>query len=242
MLTHPITTTEIPGRRVALIAGIGYLAIFVLAIFANFFVRTGLIDPNDAAATFHNITESESLFRTGLLAFLIVFLLDVVISWALYVLLKNVNKEVSRVTAWFRLVYTGFLGVALVFFFMVLELVGDTEYTVVLGPGETQAQAALLLGAFNATWYIGLAAFGIHLILVGFLLRRSGTAPRFLSAALTLAGAAYVIDTAAFSLMSNYANYESIFLAMVALPSVVGELALTIWLLRSAGKPRPAFT
>jgi hypothetical protein len=46
-------------RRAALIAGIGYLIIFVLAIFANFFVVEGLVVPGDATATVDNITGSE---------------------------------------------------------------------------------------------------------------------------------------------------------------------------------------
>ena len=57
--------TTISPRRAAIIAGIGYAAIFVLAIFANFFVREGLVVAGDAAATFANIAESETLFRAG---------------------------------------------------------------------------------------------------------------------------------------------------------------------------------
>ena len=41
---------EVAPGQAARIAGSGYLAIFVLAIFANFFVRERLIDPGDAAA------------------------------------------------------------------------------------------------------------------------------------------------------------------------------------------------
>lgn len=239
MITQP-TLTETTPRRAALIAGIGYMAVFVLAIFANFFVRTGLVDPDDAAATFNNIAESETLFRAGLFSFLIVFLLDVVIAWALYVLLKNVSKELSRLAAWFRLVYTVFLGVSLLFFFLVLELVTGGGYSEAFGSNQTEAQVTLFLDAFNYTWYIGLAAFGIHLMLVGYLLRRSSSAHRLLAALLMVAGAAYVIDTTAISLLSTYSNYEDVFLAMVALPSVVGELGLAIWLLRKAGKRQPA--
>ena len=216
------------------------MAVFVLAIFANFFVRTGLVDPDDAAATFNNIAESEALFRTGQFSFLIVFLLDVVIAWALYVLLKNVSKELSRLAAWFRLVYTVFLGVSLLFFFLVLELVTGAGYSEAFGSSQTEAQATLFLDAFNYTWYIGLAAFGIHLMLVGYLLRRSGSAHRILATLLMVAGAAYVVDTTAISLLSTYSNYADLFLAMVALPSVVGELGLAIWLLRKAGKQQPA--
>ena len=106
---------ETSPRRAALIAGVGYLFLFFLAIYANFFVREGLVDPDNAAATFTNITDSEMLFRSGLIAFLIIFVLDIAIAWALYVLFKTVSQQLSLVTAWFRIVYTVFLGVGLIF-------------------------------------------------------------------------------------------------------------------------------
>jgi hypothetical protein len=56
---EPADGTAVSPRRAALIAGIGYLIIFVLAIFANFFVVEGLVVPGDATATVDNITGSE---------------------------------------------------------------------------------------------------------------------------------------------------------------------------------------
>jgi len=227
--------TETSPRQAARIAGVGYLLLFVLAIFANFFVRERLIDPSDAAATFANIAESEFLFRSGVISFLIVFVLDVVIAWALYIVFKRVSRGVSLLTAWFRLVYTVFLGVAVIFLFLVLQMVGGAEYLAAFDAGQLDAQAMLLLDAFNYTWLIGLAVFGIHLMLVGYMMLASRIAPRILGIVLAVAGAAYVIDTTAISLLANYANYENVFLAIVAVPSVVAELAFAVWLLRGGG-------
>lgn len=224
-------------RRAALVAGIGYLVIFVLAIFANFVVRTGLVDPDDAAATFTAIAGSETLFRLGLVAFLVVFVVDVPIAWALYVLFRPVHRDVALLGAWMRLVYTVFLGVAVVFFFGVLRLVGASEYLGAFEPAQLQAQVMLQLDAFDATWLIGLVCFGIHLMLLGYLLLRSGWAPRALGMLLPVAGAAYVVDTLAHALLPGYAQYADLFLVMVAVPSVAGELWLTVWLLTRAGKP-----
>ncbi len=227
--------TETSPRTAARIAGIGYLIIFVLAIFANFVVREGLVDPDNAAATFANIADSEFLFRAGIVSFLAVFIVDVVIAWALYVLFKNVSKELSLLTAWFRLVYTVFLGVALIFFLVVLDLVSGAGYLTAFEPGQLDAQMMLLLNAFNYAWLIGLAGFGIHLMLLGYMMLASGTAPRALGILLAVAGAAYVFDTVANALFSNYSEYETVFLLIVAVPSVVGELAFTVWLLRRGG-------
>jgi Domain of unknown function (DUF4386) len=119
---------ELAPRQAARIAGYGYLVIFVLAIFANFFVRERLIEPGDAAATASNILESEALFRLGLVSFLIVFVLDVAIAWALYVFFRPVHRDLSLLTAWFRLVYTVLLGVAVIFLFLALRLLSGAEY------------------------------------------------------------------------------------------------------------------
>ena len=220
---------ETSPRRAALIAGVGYLFLFFLAIYANFFVREGLVDPDNAAATFTNITDSEMLFRSGLIAFLIIFVLDIAIAWALYVLFKTVSQQLSLVTAWFRIVYTVFLGVGLIF--------GVKIYTLSQGLLFSRVNPALL-EAFNYAWLIGLASFGVHLVLIGYLILSSKIAGRALGIVLTVAGVAYMADTTFYTILPNYSEYENLFLAMVAVPSIIGELAFTIWLLARAGKPQ----
>jgi hypothetical protein len=233
-MTHRLNETT--PRRAAIIAGIGYLAIFVLAIFANFVVRTGLVDPDNASTTFQNIVDSDLLFRGGLIGFLVIFLADIVIAWALYVLFRTISSRLSLLTAWFRLVYTVFLGVAIIFLFATLQLVGGAEYLNAFTQEQLEASASLLLEAFNYTWLIGLAAFGGHLILIGYLLVKSRFGPRVLGLLLGVAGVAYILDTVAYGLMANYADYANLFLGIVAVPSVLAELGFTIWLLSKAGR------
>jgi len=231
----PVTTP----RQAGLIAGLGYLAIFVLAVFANFFVRERLVDPADATATFANIAASDLLFRSGIVSFLIVFVLDVVVAWALYVLFRSVSWDRSLLAAWFRLVYTVFLGVALVFMLGVAHLAAGAEYLSAFDAGQVQAHAMLLLEAFDYAWLIGLVCFGLHLVLIANLLWVSGWAPKLLSILLAAAGVAYVLDTVARALLANYADYATLFLMIVALPSVIGELWLGLWLLLRGGSGVP---
>ena len=236
--THTITPSRTPlapersGRLAARIAGISYVALFALAIFANFFVRERLVIGGDAAATFSNIAESEALFRLGLLAFGVIFLLDVVVAGALHVVFESVSRHVSLVAAWFRLVYTAFLGVAAVFFFTALELVGGGEHLSAFTQGQLEGHVTLAVNAFNYTWLIGLAAFGVHLVIIGYLMVRSGVGSRVLAIILAIAGSAYLIDTTAYTLLSNYADYADVLLAIVAGPSVIAEFAFAVWLLR----------
>jgi hypothetical protein len=61
---------------------------------------------------------------------------------------------------------------------------------------------------------------------------RSGAVSRVLAVILAVAGTAYMIDTTAYTMLSNYSDFEGVFLAIVAVPSIVAEFAFAVWLLR----------
>ncbi len=220
-------------RRAARIAGLGYVLLFALAILANFGVKERLIVPDDAAATVANLSGSLGLFRGAVLALLAVVILDVVVAWALNIVFRQVHPELSLLAAWSRLVYTVFLGVALVFYLDALRLLGGAGHLDALGPDQLSAQVMRSLESFDDTWLIGLAVFGVHLLLLGALVLRSGLVSRVLGYLLLTAGAAYLLDTAAHIMMPGYQHVAPVFLAVVAVPSMVGEGWLALWLLRT---------
>ena len=229
-----LTVPEISPRRAALIAGIGYVLLFGLAVFSNFFVREGLVVADDAQATATSIAESGTLFRLGLVAFLAIFLIDIVVAWALHIVFRTQHHDLSLVAAWSRLVYTVFLGVAAIFFFQALAFYDSTAVADVMSAAERNAQALIGLELFNSAWLIGLAAFGLHLIVLGFLVARSAETPRWLGHLMIVAGAAYIIDTTAHTVLADYADHADAFLVMVAVPSVVAEGWFGLWLLTRA--------
>ena len=155
----------------------------------------------------------------------------------MYHLFRPAGDALSALTAWFRIVYTVFLGVAVVFLYAVLHLVGSGGLSNLgLTDGGTEAATMLALDAFNATWLIGLTAFGVHLILIGTMILGSAIAPRLLGLVLTVAGTAYIFDTVAYTVFTDYAANASVFTAIVAVPAVIAEAAFTIWLLTRAGR------
>ncbi len=229
---HPSQTSP---RAAARWAGLGYIALFVLAIFANFLAVGAVLDPESARGTFADLTSGETMFRLGVVAFLAVFVIDVVVAWALYVLFRDAHRDLSLLAAWSRLVYTVFLGVALVFAFQALELAGAE------GAEAADAEAGVLLAlqSFEFTWLVGLAAFGLHLLVLGRLLLTTTGTWRWLGWVVSVAGLAYVVDTVAHIVLADYAQYADAFLAMVAVPSIIGELGVTVWLLLVASGRRP---
>ncbi|NRF93387.1 DUF4386 domain-containing protein [Paenibacillus frigoriresistens] len=227
-------STEASPLFYSRVAGFGLLLMAIFAMFSNFSVLEGLIVPDDAAATANNIIANEMLFRSGFISFVIVLILDVLVAWALFVLLKPVNKNLAMLAAWFRLVYTAIFGVALSNLLNVLPLLSGANYFAVFTTDQLKlyAQVMLLVDAFNNGWLIGLVFFGVHLLVVGYLIIKSGGyIPRIIGIFLILASAGYAIDSLAHFLLSNYADYKTIFQLIVAVPGVIGELSLAFWLL-----------
>ncbi len=186
-------SADISLRQAAIVAGGGLLIMAILAPLAEFFARQSLIVPGDAATTAHNIMANEGLFRIAICSYLIVAILDVVVAWALYVLLKPVNKSLSLLAAWFRVVYAAILGIALHNFFSVLLLLSDADYLTVFETDQLYAQVMLFLNAFSYGWLIGLVFFGLHLLVLGYLVLESDYIPKILGVLLMIAPVGYLI-------------------------------------------------
>ena len=203
-----------PGKA-ARVAGIGYLIIFVLGIFANFFIFGGLLVHGNAAATANNIMANGLLFRGGMVSWLIVLVCDIVIAWALYIFLKPVSKSLSLLAAWFRLVYATIFGITQLNLLFVLLLLNGTDYLAVFDTNQLQALAMLFLNGHNLGFLIGLVFFGVHLLLISYLIFKSNYIPKILAILLLLSSLGYLIDSFANFLLPNYADYETIFLLLV---------------------------
>jgi hypothetical protein len=76
-------------------AGFLYLVYFLIHIFADLFGRFKFILFGDAAATAQNIMASEWQFRIGIMSDLLAAVLFLLTAWALYGLLKPVNKNLA---------------------------------------------------------------------------------------------------------------------------------------------------
>ena len=199
-------------RTLSIIAGVSYLVIFFTAIFANFFVLESIL--KDPIVT---IQENHVIVRFGILAFLVTVVFDVVVAWALYELYKKHN--LSGLSTLFRMMHAAIMGVAV--FALPVALISTTSQEILKQVDN-----------FNIIWLIGLFFFGIHLILLGRIIGK----PKIIAVFLVIAGIMYMVDTGAHFLLQNYEEYSSIFLALVAIPSIVGEMSLALWLLIKGGK------
>ena len=164
------STNKSSLRTAALIAGLGLLIMAIAAPFAELYVYPQLVIRGNAAETVQNILANKTLFNFAILGYLIAFLCDVLVAWALYLLLKPVDEDLSLLTAWFRLVYTVIALVALLNLVTISRLLSDPNSLAGSQPDQLHAQVMLLLTTFKSHWYFGLLFFGIHLGLLGYLL------------------------------------------------------------------------
>src|SRR3954470_4922534 len=209
-------------RRAGVVAGVGLLVMVPLAVFANFVVRKGMIKPSDGGATAAEIVAREGTFRLGVLAWLLVVVLDAVVAWALYRVFRPVSPAVSMLTAVFRLVYTAVLLVAVGQLLRALDVltVGSAPAP---GTADVSEHALLELNAFQHLYDLGLFLFGIHLALLGYLSLRSDFIPKVVGVLLVVAGAGYAVDTVSAVLALE--------LPSVSVFTFLGELLLALWLL-----------
>jgi hypothetical protein len=198
-------------RTYAILGGSSYLVIFFAAVFANFFVLEGMQE-----APMEMIQQNPLTVRLGILAFLVTVIFDVVVVWALYELYRE--HSLTLPSTLFRMMHAAIMGVAI--FALPLSLEANSREEVLFH-----------IDVFDTIWLIGLFFFGIHLILLGRIIRKPG----IIAFLLLLAGLAYIVDTCAHFLMSDYDSYASSFLMMVAVPSALGEMSLAIWLLVRGG-------
>ena len=198
------------------------MTIFAVAAFTLVFQK--LIIPGNASATVNNILLGEMQFRIGITCLFIVAVLDVVVAWALYVVLEPAGKNLSLLAAWFRLVYAAILGVALFGYAHVLRLLSGAHNMKAVVTGQLHADVMLSLQVFDDGWAIGLVFFGVHLVILGYLVVRSGYAPRILGIVLAIAGAAYVTDSFGRFLFPSYTLNFATFVGW-------GEALFMLWLL-----------
>jgi len=211
----------------ARVAGVLYLILAIVAPFSFFFVRSSIIVPGDATATATNLMASESLFRAGIVSDSIVFLIEIVLVAILYVLLKPVSQTLALIAAFARLAMTVIQGVNLLNYAFVLLLVSNGGSLTAFEPAQVDALVLLFLDAYEYGALIWGTFFGLHLLVLGYLLFQSGFFPRFLGVLFVFSSLGYLTDSFGSFLVPNFDEI----LGWVVLTSIPAELAFPLWLL-----------
>ena len=226
-------------KTTARAAGILYLMIIIFAGFSAGYVRSGIIVPGNAEATATNIMASEGLFRIGFVSDLIAFLTDAAVAVLLFVLLRPVSKTLSLLAAALRLLaHPAIAAINLLNHFIPLLLLGNADYLSAFQSEQLNAMVMIFLDAHTTGYLIAGAFFGVHLLLLGWLLFRSDLFPGILGILVFIASLGYLTESFGNFLVPGH---ESVFAWIVAIPAVIGELSFALWLvIKGVRNPQPA--
>jgi len=213
-------------RKTARMAGLFYL-IFILTTVLASVVRSRLIVSGDAAATANNIMGSELFFRIGFVTELVSAVFFLLAAWALYVLLKPVNKNLALL---FLLLNLGGVAVECINalnLFAALQFLSGANYLNVFQTGQLQALAMSSLNSYTNGFLISQIFFSAWLFPLGYLVYKSRSLPRFLGLLLILDFFGNLSWFLVFFLLPSY--------GILAYPgnviSFIAEISLTLWLL-----------
>jgi len=224
------------NKKTARIAGFLYLIYLIISIFADVICRSPLIVFGDAAATAQNIMASEWQFRIGVMGDLLSAVLFLLTAWALYVLLKPVNKNLALL---FLLLNLG--GVAVQCFsdlnlYASLLLLSGADYLKVFQADQLQALAMLFINLRQNGFWICQIFFGAWLFPLGYLVFKSGFLPRILGIVLMIHCVAWLMTFLQFFLFPGYEV-----LTYTGPLGFIAEFGLTLWLLiMGAKEQKPA--
>lgn len=204
-----------------------YVLMAGLAVYGGMFVPSYTSVRGDWDATIRRILEHELLYRSGIAANVISMLLLLYVSLRLHPLLKHVDGLQANLMVGLLL-----MGLAIAFTGCILKLAAlkifHGEILTSFDIRESRDMAKFYLRYHSYGNKVVLLFWGLWLIPLGDLIRRSDHMPRLLGFLLWINGAAYVLDALTFILFPEYGAT----VGRVTFPAYfAGELPLMIWLI-----------
>ena len=223
-----VAAIEPAQRSAAKVAGFLYLFLMVTGVFAEFYARGSLIVSGDAVQTATNIAASERLFRIGTVGNLITFAGDAILGWALYVVLKPVNKNVALLAAFLRVAESAICGVIALNDFVALRFLSGVNYLRAFDTAQLQALARVFVGVQSDGYRIGMVFFGLGSTVFGYLWFKSRYIPPGFAAWGIFASLLVAIVTLA---MMVFPGLAPVVTPAYFVPIMIFEIALGLWLL-----------
>lgn len=218
-------------RRDGRIAGALYLVVVLAGMFCLAYVPSRLGD------TVAEASAQAGLFRAGIAAFLVMQVAFLLLPFALYRVLGDVDRRSAVLMAALAAVSVPIGLVALTHRMEALSLLeragGEPAAAI-------EAAFALCLQRYGHGLRIASLFWGLWLLPFGWLVLRSGRMPRVLGLLLVLGGMGYVLQVFG-GLVPGFA--DSPLTGYVRMPAALGEIGSCLWLLAfgaRAGLQRPS--
>jgi len=212
----------------ARIGGALYLAIILIGLFGEAFVRDKLIVSGDATTTVANILAHQSLWRMHIAGEMLLLVCAAALAMIEYMLLRPVSREFALLAVFFDLLSVAVEAAIAMYLLQALFPIDGAPYLKVFTPEQLAAMARMTVRAHGYGFGLSLIFFGCSCIVTGWLIFRSGYLPKFVGVLMQIAGVCYLVNS--FALILSPALADRMFPAIL-LPAFVGELSFCLWLL-----------
>ena len=232
MTNHIDDTSQ---HKAARVAGFMFLFSLIVPLLNWTFVLSKLVVAENVIATANNIMANEFQFRIGISIELIMSIGLIVLAWALYTILKPVNKNLALLALLWKLVEATIAAAIVLVSFIALQVLNGGAYITVFTPEQLQVSVGLILNAHTAIFSIPMVFLGLDMMVFSYLFFKSKYIPRILAGFGILSFALIFIHALIFILAPKYATMpinQVIFWA----PSGLFEIIIGIWLLSKGVK------
>ena len=231
MTSHDVDASR---RKAAKIAGFMFLLIVAGWTLNWIFVESRLRAAGNAAATVKNIMAKELLFRIGLADELIFSIAGMVLAWALYIILKPVNKNLALLALCWKLMDAVIGTVNVLVAFIVLQMVNGKAYVTAIKGEPLRDIAGVFFNIRTHGATIAMLFLGLGFMAFFYLLFTSKYVPGLLAGFGILSYFLIFADSLVNLLMpQNAAELTMVnpISMMFMMPSVLFELIIGFWLI-----------
>lgn len=183
-----VASSEPKGRPIGLV----YLLYFLAAIGAAVLVKSA-VGAGDAASVAKSILAHEPSYQLGVSLGIVADALYVALVALFYDLFRTAAARPALLAAAFGLCGCGLQLCGALFQIVPLVILKDVRFAAAFAQGGADVAALLSLKLYSEVYVVSLVLFGLFDFLIGWLILKSGYAPRILGVLMLAAGAAWLV-------------------------------------------------
>ena len=184
--------SRMSGLVTAKTAGLVLLLEFAVGAFATSYPQSILFVTGDATATAANIVAGTSLFRFGIVCFLMSSLLNTAQIYFFYRLMRPAGSGLAMLAVMFQVISTTGFAMSQVPYYSVLPILSGADYLKTFSPDQLNSLALLSLRVSHFNKVLFELHYGAGFVLFGYLMFRSLFLPKLVGILLAIGGASFM--------------------------------------------------
>lgn len=230
---------ELSMRKISLLIGVTLIIMAIASGIAYGYLHPAIFHADTHPLIPERLQTTLTFLRFELLLWLVVIVTDVIVAWALHLYMRQFHENLSLLAAWLRLIYTATLAMSIGY---LLQISVSLESVATQSNANLDALLPSIAAgerAFSLVWGFGLIIFGLHLLVLAYVVLKATPIHKAIGYLLLLAGASYVVIHTLTLLGPDMTALASQLEGFLALPMALGELSLALWFIFKKGASLP---